>query len=210
VSSRPTQVTEDTADPMAPRRDEDAGTWVGPFIMGRINSRVVRRSAALFEEWGQGYGRSFDYQEYQQFNPPRARLKATMASAGFALTDVMLKSRIARSVVRRMLPQPGSGPSVETMDHGWFRCELVATDDHGRKVRGVVAFKGDPGNRATVCFLCESALCLAIDEKTLPGRGRGGILTPATAFGDTLVSRLRAAGATIGCHPERSEGPGGR
>ena len=35
------------ADPGAPHRDADFGAWVGPFFMGPVNTRVVRRSAAL-------------------------------------------------------------------------------------------------------------------------------------------------------------------
>ena len=31
------------ADPVAPHRDADFDAWVGPFVMGPINSRVVRR-----------------------------------------------------------------------------------------------------------------------------------------------------------------------
>jgi short subunit dehydrogenase-like uncharacterized protein len=57
---------------------------------------------------------------------------------------------------------------------------------------------GDPGNRTTVKFICESALGLAVDFARLPeGLQRGGILTPATGLGDVLVERLRKAGMQI-------------
>jgi short subunit dehydrogenase-like uncharacterized protein len=41
----------------------------------------------------------------------------------------------------------------------------------------------------------ESALCLALDDARLPPRA--GVLTPATAIGDTLIERLRRAGQTF-------------
>lgn len=41
----------------------------------------------------------------------------------------------------------------------------------------------------------EAALCLALDRDRLPDRY--GVLTPATAMGDVLVDRLRAAGLTF-------------
>jgi short subunit dehydrogenase-like uncharacterized protein len=51
---------------------------------------------------------------------------------------------------------------------------------------------------ATVKFVCESALCLAVDFDRLPGgAARGGILTPATGLGDVLVKRLRRAGMQL-------------
>lgn len=103
-----------------------------------------------------------------------------------------------RSFLQSMLPQPGKGPSEKTMNEGWFRCELLGIAEDGRKVRGVIKDQGDPGNRATVKFLCEAALSLALNEEELPGgTNRGGILTPATALGDVLAERLRKAGMVI-------------
>jgi short subunit dehydrogenase-like uncharacterized protein len=72
----------------------------------------------------------------------------------------------------------------------------IAAD--GRKVYGIVSDKGDPGNRATMKFLCESALGLALNADQLPGAPqRGGVLTPATGLGDILVDRLRKAGMRL-------------
>ena len=68
----------------------------------------------------------------------------------------------------------------------------------GQKVQGLISDQGDPGNRATVKFLCESALSLALNEDELPGGSeRGGILTPATGLGEVLLKRLRKAGMKI-------------
>lgn len=79
-----------------------------------------------------------------------------------------------------------------------FCCELLGIASDGRQVKGLICDRGDPGNRATVKFLCESALCLALNKNELPGgQQRGGILTPATGLGDILAKRLREAGVTI-------------
>ena len=40
------------ADPVSAHRDADFNAWVGPFFMGPINTRVVRRSAALLSGRG--------------------------------------------------------------------------------------------------------------------------------------------------------------
>ncbi len=54
------------------------------------------------------------------------------------------------------------------------------------------------GTFATVKFVCESALCLAVDFDRLPGGAmRGGVLTPATGLGDVLVERLKQAGMRL-------------
>jgi short subunit dehydrogenase-like uncharacterized protein len=75
---------------------------------------------------------------------------------------------------------------------------LVGKSASGHVVRATVADKGDPGNRATTKFICESAMALAQNYGELPGgANRGGVITPAFALGDVIVRRLRAAGMTI-------------
>lgn len=59
--------------------------------------------------------------------------------------------------------------------------------------------------------LLEAALCLALQQEELdasPAVQKGGVLTPASAMGMSLVERLRAAGLTLRileeseCRPE--------
>jgi short subunit dehydrogenase-like uncharacterized protein len=184
-------------DPALPQYDNDIASWVGPFIMGPINTRVVRRSRALYDAWEMPYGPEFSYQEYTKFSGPLGWMPAAGLTAGAAVFEVALQSPL-RSLMKSLLPQPGSGPSERTMNEGWFRCELVGVAADWRKVRGLIRDQGDPGNRATVKFLCESALSLAVNEDELPGGTlRGGILTPATGLGDVLAERLRKVGMVI-------------
>lgn len=166
--------------------------------MGFVNTRIVRRSAALYDQWQEPYGTDFTYQEYLRFDEPLAWLKATGMTAGLALFTIGLQQPQVRSFLQPLLPQPGSGPSEQIMNEGWFSCELLGIALDGRKVRGLIRDQGDPGNRATVKFVCESALSLALQTDELSGgRARGGILTPATGLGDILAERLRRAGMTV-------------
>lgn len=184
-------------DPQLPMYDMDVAAWVGPFFMGQINTRVVRRSNALFGQWQAPYGPDFRYQEFMKFGGPLGGIQAVGMTAGTAVFNVTLQSPL-RQLMKAMLPKPGDGPSERTMNEGWFRCDLVGTTSDGRKVKGMIRDQGDPGNRATVKFLCESALCLVANSDELPGgQKRGGILTPATALGDVLAERLRNAGMVI-------------
>jgi short subunit dehydrogenase-like uncharacterized protein len=184
-------------DPGAPQYDQEIDSWVGPFFMGPINTRVVRRSCALFKQWDTPYGPDFTYQEYLKFDGPFGGVQAVGLTTGAALFEVAMQTPI-RHVMKSLLPQPGSGPSEKTMDEGWFSCELLGLANDGRKVRGLIRDQGDPGNRATVKFLCESALGLAVNAGELPGgQQRGGVLTPATGLGDVLADRLRKAGMII-------------
>jgi len=185
-------------DPRGVRFDAEVDAWIGPFVMGPINTRVVRRSAALFSRWGEGYGPEFRYQEYTKYGAPLGHAKAAVVSALMAGYDVAMSQPALRSWLKRLLPGPGSGPSEKTMEAGWFVAEVIGSAADGRHARAEIEFRGDPGNRATLRLLCEAGLCLAFDGKALPGAAsRGGVLTPATALGEALVPRLRSAGFRI-------------
>jgi short subunit dehydrogenase-like uncharacterized protein len=89
------------------------------------------------------------------------------------------------------LPRPGEGPSAEVRARGFFRSRLVG------RVPGVaepvvvrLSCDLDPGYGATALMLREAALSLALDDLG----DEGGVLTPATAFGERLVARLRRTG----------------
>lgn len=188
------------ADPIAPHRDAEFDAWVGPFFMGPVNTRVVRRSVGLMAGApGSPFAAGFGYQEFLRFGRGAG---AALVAAGMSVTSMAGQGALAFRPVRRLAaalaPAPGEGPSEQAMDRGSFRCELVGTGERGRVLRGRIAVQGDPGNRATTIFVCESALALALDADQLPGGARlGGVLTPATGLGDVLAQRLRAAGVTI-------------
>ena len=185
-------------DPAGARYDELAGTWVAPFIMGPINTRVVRRSAALNAAWRTPYAPRFRYQEYTKFGPPFAAAKATALALAMRGFERAMEHQTLRALFGTVLPKPGEGPSEETMARGWFKADLIGRTADGRSARARIGYAGDPGNRATVRMLCETALALAFDGAKLPGGAkRGGVLTPATAIGEALVPRLRKAGFEI-------------
>ena len=185
-------------DPEYPHYNPDLKTWIAPFFMGPINTRVVRRSKALYNQWQPLYGDKFTYQEYLKFDEPLAWVQATGYTTMMALLETMIEQPMLRPLLQSLLPQPGSGPSEKTMNEGWFRCELLGKTSDGHQIRGLIQDRGDPGNRATVKFLCESALTLVMHQDSLPGgRSRGGILTPATGLGDALADRLRQTGMTL-------------
>lgn len=197
ANARPSDVS-DHADPVTPVRDPQFNAWLGPFFMSPINTRVVRRSAALLGT-SAGYAPDFHYQEYLRVGSGLAAGAAAAAlSSSMAFSQFAMKVSAVRKLAVALMPKAGSGPSVASMDGGSFRCELVGQSIGGELVRGRVADKGDPGNRATTKMVCEAALCLALEFDQLPGgAGYGGVLTPATGLGDLLVDRLRRAGMAL-------------
>jgi short subunit dehydrogenase-like uncharacterized protein len=168
-------------------------TWLGPFVMAQVNTRVVRRSNAL-QQWA--YGRRFRYREVMAFGDGAGGRLRALGMAG-ALGGLMAGMAIppTRLVLDRVLPDPGQGPKEELVRNGSFDIEIHARTPSGERWICHVAAKGDPGYGATSVMLGESALCLALDGNTLPQRA--GVLTPATAMGSIVADRLRAAGQTF-------------
>ncbi len=179
----------DRNETLAVSRDPHLGVWTGPFLMAGINTRVVRRSNALL---GFPYGRDFRYGEVAEARSRMGALKLTLGIGGLAAIGV---GRIGRAAVRRFTPSPGEGPSREQLERGSFHMTLVGHAEGAPEMVLEAQVKGvrDPGYGETAKMLAESALCLAQDE--LPQEG--GVLTPASCLGWSLIERLRGAGMTF-------------
>ncbi|WP_105030767.1 saccharopine dehydrogenase family protein [Arthrobacter ruber] len=172
-------------------RSED-GLYTAPFIMASSNTRIVRRSNAL---QGWAYGRSLRYGEVMGLGRgPAGAVGAGATAAGLRAFGAVMAFPPTRQVLNRVLPAPGTGPSEAARRAGWFRSQVDASTGTGRRYRAVAAGPGDPGYAATAVMAGETALSLALDGDSLPAAA--GSLTPATALGDVLVERLRAAGHT--------------
>ena len=183
--------TRQPRDAVPPARTPD-GRWTAPFVMAPFNTRIVRRSNAL-QDWA--YGREFSYGEVMGVGRgPLGAVTAAGLTAGLAGTLAAMAFPPTRALLDRVLPAPGTGPSESVQRNGWFRMTVDAGTESGRRYRAVASGKGDPGYAATAVMLGESALALALDGDRLPDRT--GSLTPATAMGEVLVERLRAAGHT--------------
>jgi short subunit dehydrogenase-like uncharacterized protein len=160
--------------------------------MGAVNTRIVRRSNALL---GHRYGKGFSYEETMSFSKgAKGAVMAAGFTAGLAAFVLAASQKTSRDLVARIVPKPGEGPSKAERDAGFFRIGVYATTSQGKKVRGLVEGTSDPGYGETAKMLSESALALV--EGQFAGE-KGGVLTPATALGQNLVTRLKKAGMTF-------------
>jgi len=185
------------ADPRGPVFDPQRQRWMMPFVMGPMNTRVVRRSAYLYEQDGDAYGPDFHYQEYLDVkggSRTRARLQTAALGAAFGLSQ----TRVGRKLFGVVGPSPGEGPSEEAMDKGSFRVHYHGIGEEGGQIRTRMDSPGDAGNRSTVRFACCAALTLLFDAQEIGLEpGRGGVLTPAYALGEPFLNRLRADGVRL-------------
>lgn len=169
----------------------DTREWTAPFLMGRYNAQVVRRSNAL---QGWAYGRTFRYSERHDAGTGVTGLvKATGIAAVLPALAAGLSNPVTRPLVDSLLPKPGEGPSEKARANGHFLAEVHGLTTSGKTVKVEVSDRRDPGYDGTAVMIGEAALALAAGEA-----GRHGDLTPASALGATLPDRLRAKGFTLG------------
>ena len=156
----------------APAYDAELGTWIGPFVMAPTNTQVVRRSIVLSEEWQQPYGPQFVYQEAMRYDPPFARGRA-ICGIGRPRASLRRAEAAAHAAARSAAAaEAGHGAVSRENGTGWFTCDLLGIAEDGRQARGLIRYDGDPGNRATTVFLCESALALATRRGSPSRRAR--------------------------------------
>ncbi|MGN8225959.1 saccharopine dehydrogenase family protein [Gracilimonas sp. BCB1] len=175
--------------------DSDIRRWSAPFIMGAVNSKVVYRTAELMREQDSLYTESISYSEHSSlgrwYNP----------APFFVVSIIVLSLTLLgpfewfRNLLKKIMPAPGEGPSEKQIENGYFKLLAIAEDQDGQKASLKMSYPGDPGNKSTVFFLCESALCLA--ENTDKLKTKSGFKTPISALEELLVQRLTERGLKI-------------
>ena len=170
--------------------DKISNSWIAPFVMAGINTKIVRRSHALIDF---KYGSDFSYDE------------ATLSGKGvlgqvkgyLSLIPIFLATRkkgsFIKNIVDYILPKSGEGPSQKTRISGYYNLRFYLTQQDKIYLSKVIGDM-DPGYGSTSKMLAESAVCLALDKTP----ETYGILTPSVALGNPLLKRLQEnAGLTF-------------
>ncbi len=181
-----------------PGYDLDFESWLAPFVMAPINTKVVHRSNALMHD---AYGPGFRYDEAVLTGrnmSGRAKAYAIAAALGaFMAASAVPPARWA--LQRLVLPAPGEGPPPEARKRGFFDLRFLGMTADGETISAKAAGDADPGYGSTAKMLGQAALRLAaLDKAEKPG----GFWTPASAFGDPLIEALQErAGVTFEISP---------
>ena len=172
--------------------DKISRSWIFPFIMATINTKVVRRSNALA---GYPYGKNFRYDEATLAGSGwRGKFKAYAAALPLGLISVAKPGSLLKKGIDWLMPSPGEGPNKTQREAGYFNLRFYNTLSDGQVEVGKVTGDKDPGYGSTCKMLAESAICLAKDQTP----DTYGVLTPSVAMGDVLLDRLQAnAGLTF-------------
>lgn len=168
--------------------DKDFNSWVGPFVMAAINTRIVLRSNALRAE---PYAAVFAYDEGTLTGTGRpGEKKARRLARGARLMGLVMTVRSLRWLASRfLLPKPGTGPSPKAQREGCYDLRFFGRTEQGEEIMVKVTGDRDPGYGSTAKMLAQAAISLRRDVDK--GEVRGGFWTPASVFGDKLIARLQ-------------------
>ena len=168
------------------KKIENTDSYSGIGLMSFANTRVVRRSSALYDADQKNYGSDFIFRELGSYPSKRS---ARLASLGLIFAFLVISTPL-RHIVRRFLPKPGEGPDKVTRENGWFRGLFKVEAEDGEVKYFQIYGDGDPGYKATAQMVCESAITLA----TCDNLNSGGVLTSAYGLGNALLERLTKSG----------------
>jgi short subunit dehydrogenase-like uncharacterized protein len=198
VASRPRGPRATRRLALGAHRPARLGGWAVP--LPTVDPLIVLRSAAVLP----GYGTSFAYGHYAH-----VRRTTTLVGAGVGLGAAALAARTSpgRTLLERLLPEPGEGPDADQRAAAGFTVLLLVsarptpeaaeaaaragTTEDGDvivRVRG-----GDPGYGETARMLAEAALTLASDERP----DVTGVVTPAVGLGAPYRRRLEGSGMSF-------------
>ncbi len=186
------QVGEDKSDLRSIVFDKASQSWIGPFIMAGINTKVVRRSNILS---GYSYGKNFRYEEATIYGKGfKGRMKGIINAIPMGLMMSAKPGSLLKRAVDAVLPKPGEGPTKKQREDGFYNLKFYITLEDGSSAFAKITGDMDPGYGSTSKMLGEAAVCLAKDKLS----NLSGILTPSIAMGDALLKRLeKNAGLTF-------------
>ena len=170
--------------------DKISNSWIAPFVMAGINTKIVRRSHALIDF---KYGSDFSYDEAIL----TGRGVSGQIKGYLSLIPIFLATRKKGSAIKNLvdyiLPKSGEGPSETKRINGYYNLRFYVTVGSKTYVSKVIGDM-DPGYGSTSKMLAESGVCLALDKTP----ETFGILTPSSGLGDSLLKRLQEnAGLTF-------------
>ena len=165
--------------------DKASNSWIGPFVMAAINTKIVRRSNALS---GYAYGKDFMYDEATLSGKGlKGKFRAYVSALPLAILMSAKPGSFLKKIIDIILPKPGEGPNKDKRESGFYNLRFYITLEDESNAFAKVIGDMDPGYGSTSKMLGESAVCLAKD--ILPDSS--GVLTPSIAMGDAILDRLQ-------------------
>jgi len=175
-------------------QDPDIGIWRAPHVYAYFDTRICRRSNALFADLeNQPYGRNFVFHEYAWL-PPEALVQAAAVQeaggeTGKPAGPSVSSEKEALEAMGKYYKQ-GEGPPLEELADAWIAFQTFAKSKEGNYA--ICGFMGCDGYFETARAAVESAMCCVFDKHELPHKG--GVLNATVVTQSKWLARLINSG----------------
>jgi short subunit dehydrogenase-like uncharacterized protein len=173
-----------------PSFDSSQKRYNSTSVLCMASQNVVSRSGRLYNQAGFKYGKDFHYREFLS--------TGNFFSAIFQiLIYLIFKLSLIFNPLFQLLKKLFWVLSIlfpsSKIERDWFKIHLTAEIEgkSSKSVRAIVA-GGDIMLKESAKMLAEAGIILAFQDKQL--KVKGGVITPAFAFGNILIERLYKAG----------------
>lgn len=163
-------------------------------ISASVNKAVVERSWGLLEN-GKLYGPNFSYAEYMRV---KGFVTGVLLHYAFVFGALALVFPPVRWLAKRLVTQPGQGPSKEAAAKEYLEYRAVAVADRPEPnpPRAISRFRYDGGMYYLTAILLVEAAVVILEDPALTDRFAGGLLTPAI-LGQPFIDRIQKSGITF-------------
>jgi short subunit dehydrogenase-like uncharacterized protein len=184
----------------------------GFYVMSATDKLVVQRTWGLHKRAAEAASaelaeeaRKYTYDDeftYDEFLVKSNKLQSYYHSISFITMVIMLLIPPSRWLLTRLWSQPGQGASEAELKRRNFTLTNISisnpdpTTQTPVTVRTTIYGDGDVAYILSAEMVTESALAILFDKDSLPPLSRGGgVFTPASGLGNSLVRRLDRTGS---------------
>lgn len=159
-------------------------------LFAQTSERIVRRSGRLYNQAGFKYGRDF---HYSQFTSTKSILGALLEIILYLIFILSFYIPPILVLLKKLIWLLSKVFPAQSSDKDWFRINLSGEiEGKNTKVIRATISGGDLFYKETAKMIAESGIILALQDKQL--KVKGGVVTPAFAFGSILIERLHKSG----------------
>lgn len=174
------------SDRLYPVYHRARGVVTVPFVMGFVNSRVVRMAISLLNTKETGHYVRADYEERMALHSSfLGSIVAALLFYVVALLFVVFAYFMpTRALLKQLLPGSGAGPSASARKQMYYRYETIASDRRNPSKCVTVEQVGPEAYEATAVFACEIAALIVEDSAKSE---RTGIVSRGSGFTSILA-----------------------
>jgi len=157
--------------------------WMSFFMMSLVNAEAVKRSVNL--------NQNLEYVEGERVTFLTGVNNTLSLYMGLCALYIPPLRKFLLS--KKIIPNPGSGPSLKQQQNGYLRVIGTGYGSKGTIAKSCIYFDSDPGYRDTARMVAEAGATLL----EVGGKKEGGVYTPGAVIREEMTEKLLKGGTAF-------------